>query len=100
MPIKNVSFKLKLDHGVLNIDPVDFELPAGRLAGQIHLNTGNGAPDTSMDIRLSDIHLDQFKSKKSPQAPIEASCRDGCAWKAAAIRCTRSPPTPTAPSAQ
>jgi uncharacterized protein involved in outer membrane biogenesis len=71
VPIKNVSFKLKLDHGVLNIDPVDFELPAGRLAGQIRLSTSDGAPDTSMDIRLSDIHLDQFKSKKSPQAPLE-----------------------------
>ncbi|HEY2418371.1 MAG TPA: AsmA family protein [Steroidobacteraceae bacterium] len=71
VPIKNVSFKLKLDHGVLNIDPVDFELPAGRLAGQIRLTTGNGPPDTSMDIRLSDIHLDQFKSKKSTQAPLD-----------------------------
>lgn len=73
VPIKNVSFKLKLDHGVLNIDPVDFELPAGKLAGQIRLSTAGAVPDTSMDIRLSDIHLDQFKSRKSPeaQAPLE-----------------------------
>jgi uncharacterized protein involved in outer membrane biogenesis len=71
VPIKNVSFRLKLDRGVLIVDPLDFELPAGKLAGQIRLNSSGGAPDTSMDIRLSDIHLDQFKTKKSPQPALD-----------------------------
>jgi AsmA family protein len=65
VPFKNVAFKLKLDHGVLDIDPVDFELPAGKLAGRIRLSTSQGVPDTDLDIRLSDIQLDQFKSAKS-----------------------------------
>ena len=69
VPFKNVSFKLKLDHGVLNIDPVDFQLPTGKLAGQIRLNTSSGAPDATMDIRLSDINLNQFKSAKSSAGP-------------------------------
>jgi uncharacterized protein involved in outer membrane biogenesis len=69
VPFKNVAFKLKLDNGVLNIDPVDFELPAGKLAGQIRLNSGGGAPETTLDIRLSDIDLQQFKSAKSSAAP-------------------------------
>lgn len=69
VPFKNVSFKLKLDHGVLDIDPVDFELPAGKLAGKIRLSTSQGAPDANLDIRLSDIQLDQFKSAKSAAAP-------------------------------
>ena len=71
VPFKNVSFILKLNHGDLTIDPVDFELPAGKLAGQIRLHTSTGAPAVTMDIRLSDIHLEQFKSKTASGAPLE-----------------------------
>jgi AsmA family protein len=77
VPFKNVSFKLKLDNGVLNIDPVDFELPAGKLAGQIRLNTSGGAPEATLDIRLSDINLEQFKSAKSSAAPPLAGVMQG-----------------------
>ncbi|HEX2789749.1 MAG TPA: AsmA family protein, partial [Steroidobacteraceae bacterium] len=69
IPFQNVSFKLKLDHGVLTIDPVDFQMPAGKLAGQIRLDTSGGVPDTNLDIRLSDIQLNQFKSSKSSSPP-------------------------------
>jgi AsmA family protein len=69
IPFQNVSFKLKLEHGVLAIDPVDFEMPAGKLAGQIRLNTSGGVPDANFDIRLSDIQLNQFKSSKSSAPP-------------------------------
>lgn len=69
VPFQNVSFKLKLDHGLLTIDPIDFEMPAGKLAGQIRLNTSDGAPDANLDIRLSGIQLSQFKSSKSSAPP-------------------------------
>jgi AsmA family protein len=71
VPIKNVDFKLKLDHGELTIDPVNFQLPEGKLTGRIRLSTGGKAPQTSLDIRLSDIRLDQFKPKNSNAAPLE-----------------------------
>jgi uncharacterized protein involved in outer membrane biogenesis len=69
IPFQNVSFKLKLDHGLLTIDPIDFAMPAGKLAGQIRLDTSGSAPDAKLDIRLSDIQLNQFKSSKSSEAP-------------------------------
>ncbi len=69
IPFQNVSFKLKLDHGLLIIDPLDFQMPAGKLAGQIRLNTSGEAPDANLDIRLSDIQLNQFKSSKSSEPP-------------------------------
>ena len=71
LPIKNVAFKLKLEQGELTIDPIDFTLPEGRLAGTIELNTRNPSPQASMDIHLTDIRLDQFKSKNSTDAPLE-----------------------------
>jgi uncharacterized protein involved in outer membrane biogenesis len=69
MPIKAVNINLKLDHGVLVVDPLDFELPLGKLAGQIRLDSNAAPPQTSVDMRLSDVHLDQFKGKAS-EAPL------------------------------
>ncbi len=71
VPIKNVAFTLKLDHGDLIIDPLDFELPEGKLAGTIHLDTRGSPPKTNLDLRLSDVRLDQFKPKNSTDAPLQ-----------------------------
>jgi AsmA family protein len=71
MPIKNVAFSLKLEQGDLTIDPIDFALPEGKLAGTIELNTKSPTPQTSMDIHLTDIRLDQFKSKNATEAPLQ-----------------------------
>ena len=70
VPIKNVAFKLKLDHGDLTIDPVDLELPEGKLAGALHLDTRGSTPKTSIDLRLSDVRLEQFKPKNSSEPPL------------------------------
>jgi hypothetical protein len=71
VPIKNLAFTLKLDHGDLIIDPLDFELPEGTLAGSIHLDTRGSTPKTNLDLRLSNVRLDQFKPKNSNDAPLE-----------------------------
>jgi hypothetical protein len=71
VPIQNVAFKLKLERGNLTIDPLNFTLPQGQLAGNIELDTRQQPPQTSMDLRLSGIHLDQFKPKNSKDAPLE-----------------------------
>lgn len=71
VPIRNVAFKLKLEQGNLNIDPVEFTLPEGKLAGNIELNARNSTPQTRMDIHLTDIRLDQFKSRNANDAPLE-----------------------------
>lgn len=71
VPFQAVAFKLKLDHGVLTIDPVDFELPLGKLAGQIRLDTSGQMPKTAVDVHISDVHLDQFKGKNATQAPLD-----------------------------
>jgi len=71
VPIKNVAFRLKLDHGDLTIDPLDFELPEGKLAGTIHLDTKGSTPTTNLDLRLSNVRLDQFKPRNSNDPPVE-----------------------------
>jgi uncharacterized protein involved in outer membrane biogenesis len=71
VPIRNVAFRLKLDHGDLDIDPLEFQLPQGKLDGTIELNASGDVPHTSLDLRLSDIRLDQFKPKNASDAPVQ-----------------------------
>lgn len=73
VPFKAVAFKLNLDHGKLTIDPVDFELPLGRLAGQINLDATARMPQATVDIRISDVKLDQFKGKTATQPPLDGT---------------------------
>jgi uncharacterized protein involved in outer membrane biogenesis len=70
VPIKAVTINLKLDHGLLIVDPLDFELPLGKLAGQIRLDTRGDSPQAAVDMRLTDVQLDQFKGKTASQAPL------------------------------
>jgi uncharacterized protein involved in outer membrane biogenesis len=70
LPIRAVTFSLKLDHGVLDIDPVDFELPLGKLTGQVHLDTRSPPPQATVDMRLTDVDLEQFKGAGAAQAPL------------------------------
>jgi uncharacterized protein involved in outer membrane biogenesis len=70
VPIKAVTINLNLDHGVLTADPVDFELPLGKLAAQIRLDSHAAPPQVMLDMRLTDVPLDQFKGKTAAQAPL------------------------------
>jgi AsmA family protein len=70
VPIEAVTINLKLDHGLLLANPVDFELPLGKLVGEVRLDTHGASPQAIVDVRLTDVHLDQFKGKTSSQSPL------------------------------
>jgi uncharacterized protein involved in outer membrane biogenesis len=70
VPFTSVTFNLKVDHGVLTIDPLEFQLPMGKIGGQIRLDSNVPKAQVAADIRLSGIHLDQFKAKNAPQGPL------------------------------
>ncbi len=71
VPIQNVSYHLKLDHGDLKLDPLQFTLPEGKIAGTVELDARQATPETRIDLRLSDVKLDQFKPKGSQEPPLE-----------------------------
>lgn len=70
VPFQAVSLTLRLNHGVLDLDPVNMQLPLGKLAGQVHLDTRGSAPEAILDLRLSDVQLEQFKGKGDSPAPL------------------------------
>jgi len=70
LPIQAVDLKLVLNDGVLTLDPTDLTLPEGKFGGAIRIDARSGIADTSFDLRLTNVKLEQFKSQKMTQAPL------------------------------
>jgi uncharacterized protein involved in outer membrane biogenesis len=71
MPMKKVRFHLKLDDGKLALDPLAFALPQGDFAGTVTIDAQGSTPQTSIDMKLSNVDLAQFKPKTSTDAPLD-----------------------------
>jgi len=71
VPFKEFAFRVKLDEGVLSLDPFAFEMPQGRLSGQARIDARKDIPAVHIDVRIKDIQLEQLKSKKpGASAPL------------------------------
>lgn len=73
VPFKKVELHAKLKDGVLALEPVQFELPEGRLSGNINIDARDKIPLVRMDVRAVDINLEQLKSAK----PGASAAADG-----------------------
>jgi len=54
------SAKVSLNAGLLRADPVAFELPQGRIAGEVTLDARKATPVTDLDLRLSNARLEHL----------------------------------------
>ena len=72
LPVQNAYLKLSLDHGLLTLDPLQFNFPQGRLVSRISLNGRSAVPVTTVDARLSNVQLKNFvPGPKGEDVPIE-----------------------------
>lgn len=69
VPFKRVAFRVKLDDGVLTLDPFAFEMPQGQLSGVARIDARKDIPSVHMDVRMKDIQLDQLKGAKPAASP-------------------------------
>ena len=65
IPFKEVAWRLRLDHGVMRIDPLSFVLPAGRIVARLRIDATQDVPDVAFDGRLIGIDLAQFHAHNS-----------------------------------
>ena len=72
-PLRRFALDLKLDDGLMVMDPLDFEFPQGKLAGRITINGRKATPTTDLDMRLTNVALQQFLPSKGGQPPIEGT---------------------------
>ncbi|HVY82715.1 MAG TPA: AsmA family protein [Steroidobacteraceae bacterium] len=74
VPLKQVAFHITLDDGLLALTPFEFEMPEGKISGTTHIDARGKVPQTRLDVRLRDLKLDQFKSKKAGAlAPLDGT---------------------------
>ena len=71
MPMKKVRFHLSLNNGRIALDPLAFSLPQGEFAGTVTIDAQGSTPQTSIDMKVSNVDLAQFKPKSAKQAPLE-----------------------------
>jgi uncharacterized protein involved in outer membrane biogenesis len=72
MSINEIFLALKLDNGVLSFTPVSFTLPQGKLASNITVDGSKDIPEVSIDSRLTEVRLSQFKMKDG-QEPLDGT---------------------------
>lgn len=69
LPLRHAELKLRLDHGLLTADPLNFDFPQGRLTSTIALDGRGKTPVTSLDARLSNVDIKNFIPGAKGAAP-------------------------------
>lgn len=77
VPLKQVALHIRLKEGVLALDPLEMQMPQGRLSGTAVIDARATVPATHLDLHMADIQLAQLKGKspdaKAPLAgPLQA----------------------------
>jgi len=73
LPMKQVSFHLLLDAGLLKIEPLSFTLGVGQFAGGARIDARGAVPETNLAMSIEGVDLGQFKSPKQAQPPLQGS---------------------------
>jgi AsmA family protein len=73
VPIQRVSMKVNLRDGVLKVEPVVFTLPEGTVSGWARIDTRPHPAAVSLDMRLADVQLEQFKKQGATDAPLKGT---------------------------
>jgi uncharacterized protein involved in outer membrane biogenesis len=71
MPMNKVHFHLSLDNGKISLDPLAFALPQGEFSGTVTIDAQGSTPQTSIDMKLTNVDLAQFRPKSGKDAPLE-----------------------------
>jgi len=74
-PLRSVALNVNLQAGVLTLKPFMLDMPQGKIAGTLRLDASENVAHTSIDARVSNVQLGQFKPKKATEAPVDGVLR-------------------------
>jgi hypothetical protein len=69
-PVRGLSMKVDLDHGVLAVDPLTMSLPQGELSGNFRIDARAATPVTTMDLAVANARIEHLVAAKSSPTPI------------------------------
>ncbi|CAN5365650.1 AsmA family protein [soil metagenome] len=73
LPLQNLSLTGNLDEGVLKLNPLTVGFPQGALTGSVSLDGRKDTPITNLDMRLSNVRIEQFLPEQKGQKPVEGT---------------------------
>jgi uncharacterized protein involved in outer membrane biogenesis len=73
LPLRSVSLGVKLDHGLLSLDPIAVQFPQGRLSGDAEIDARTAVQRNAVDLRLNGIQLQGFLPKSAGPPPVEGA---------------------------
>jgi uncharacterized protein involved in outer membrane biogenesis len=70
-PLRGLSTHISIENGVMTLKPLAFALTQGKLSGAVTIDARKDVPRTTMDARLTDIHIEHFiKSSEKPLSGV------------------------------
>jgi uncharacterized protein involved in outer membrane biogenesis len=73
LPLRAVDAQVRLKDSVLHIDPFAVTMPEGRLTGSAAINASGPLPTEEIDVRLTNVKLDQFHLKGASTPPLQGT---------------------------
>jgi uncharacterized protein involved in outer membrane biogenesis len=70
VPIRQVSFRVDLQRGLLVVDPMSFDFPRGRISGSVRLNGRGAIPASDVDIRMTGVGLEYLVPAVRGSVPV------------------------------
>jgi uncharacterized protein involved in outer membrane biogenesis len=70
-PLRGLSTHISIENGVMILKPLAFALTQGKLSGALTIDARKDVPRTTMDARITDIHIEHFiKSSEKPLSGV------------------------------
>jgi AsmA family protein len=69
VPLRKLTLHVKLNDGLLELDPLEFQMSEGELRGTASIDARGRVPDTHLDLRVNNIELSQFKGRSAAANP-------------------------------
>nr|MBA3812815.1 AsmA family protein [Caulobacteraceae bacterium] len=70
LPIRALSLRLGLDHGLLTVNPFAMTLPQGNLVGLIRLDARRAPPAEMIDMKLTNARLENLMGRGGAKPPL------------------------------
>ncbi|MBI3676725.1 MAG: AsmA family protein [Proteobacteria bacterium] len=70
-PLRSLQVRATLDHGVLGLSPIKVVFAHGTIAGKARIDARNDVPASDVDVRFTDLTLEQFFPGKDK--PLEGT---------------------------
>jgi AsmA family protein len=70
-PLRGLSTHISIENGVMTLKPLAFGFTQGKLSGALTIDARKDVPRTTMDARITDIHMEHFiKGDEKPLSGV------------------------------